>query len=492
MKQHYTFLFRQFTGLLLICGISASLSAQFTITEISYNPPESGPDSLEYIEITNTADFGASLAGFYFSEGVEYTFGDVMVPSGAAVVVAIDSVVMFNNFGVQTLQWTDGALTNSGEDIILNAPDSSVMDVVDYSASSPWPSFADGTAGAGASIELCDPNTDNNDGANWIASTNDVGVEINGRKLYGSPGAENMTDCNLVVEFPAYPIGLVTTIDGDGVADSFGVRCQLEGVVHGINFRPQGLTFALIDDANDGINVFELSDNFGYDVVEGDRVQIKGQIDQFRGVIQIRPQEITVLSQGNELAEIISLAAEEELSETTESQLAEIVGVRMVDVSQWSASGSGFNVTFTNGITEYVVRVDADTEIFNIPPPGDENDVFRIIGIGGQFANDEPPYEGGYQLFPRYITDIEIIVSTDEVIKSRLEILPNPASDMVVITGGEKIDYIDIFSAAGKLVKRTFVQMNSANIDISGIQSGMYVIQAHTDTGVIVDKLMVR
>jgi len=59
-----------------------------------------------------------------------------------------------------------------------------------------------------------------------------------------------------IIEFPVYDIPTVTTVDAEGVTDSLGIKTSLTGVAHGINWRPSGLQFWLIDDANNGIQVF--------------------------------------------------------------------------------------------------------------------------------------------------------------------------------------------------------------------------------------------
>ena len=473
MKRSLT-LFLFFTVICL-----AGLTAQFTITEIMYNPPESGQDSMEYIEITNTSDVMQNLAGYSFSQGVTHTFSSQVLFAGASMVIAVDSVALMTVIGVSARQWTDGALTNGGEDIVLVDPSGVQVDSVDYKTSAPWPSFADGTAGAGASIELCDVATDNNDGSNWAASMNDLGVEVDGKKFLGSPGEENTADCSIEVLFPEYPIAVVTSVNTDGVADSFGVTCQLEGIVYGINFRPGGLTFTIIDDANDGIAVFELSDDFGYTVTEGDRVEIDGQIDQFRGLTQIRPSEIRVLSQSNSLQDPTVLATEDLFGEDTESQLIELSGVSLIDPTEWRGDGTGFNVRLTNGVNEYLMRIDDATEMSSMPVPGDMSDVFRITGIGSQFnSSTSPPFLDGYQIFPRYASDLEIIVATKNERSIDFQLYPNPVSDLLIIKTEENIQKLLLRDITGIIVQE--YSGSQTQLDVSSLMDGLYILQVQS------------
>ena len=85
-------------------------------------------------------------------------------------------------FGFAPFQFT-GALNNWGEDVVLSDATGAVVDNVEYSSSSPWPTSANGT---GPSLSLCDVDADNNDPANWCPSTTDY----NGDN--GTPGADNI------------------------------------------------------------------------------------------------------------------------------------------------------------------------------------------------------------------------------------------------------------------------------------------------------------
>jgi len=442
-----------------------------------YNPPESGQDSLEYIEITHAGGADVNLDGYAMGMGVIYTFPAITLRQGDAIVISKDSAALMTTLGVMSRQWDDGALSNGGELIMLVDADSAMVDMVDFGSASPWPGFSEGAAGAGASIELCDLASDNNDPDSWAAGSASTGVSINDRELLGTPGATNTANCNIVVLYPALPIGTVTTVDEDGVADSLNVTCMVEGVVYGLNLRPGGLSFTLIDAANDGMNVFELSDNFGYTVTEGDRIQVDGQVDQFRGLIQMRPADIRLLSSGNALVDPTVLDAEDELSEDTESQSVEIAGVRMIDPSQWAGDGSGFNVIFTNGLNEYAIRIDDDTEMSNMPAPGDANTIFNIRGLGGQFASSTPPYEGGYQLFPMTNDDISVILSSRDVKLSEFATWKQVSGSLFTVSADRDINAVTVYSLTGVPVYRTETLAQTHDIDLSTQRAGMYIVE---------------
>lgn len=159
-----------------------------TITEIMYNPPEIGVDSLEFIEIRNPHPTNQrNVGGYSFSAGVEFTFpANYILEPHEYVIVAIDSVVFANTFGMPALQWTSGALNNNGEAVMLINNVGGVIDSVVYSKDAPWPTEADGN---GTSLVLCTDTLDNSLVENWSASENNTGIVVNGTPIFASPGA---------------------------------------------------------------------------------------------------------------------------------------------------------------------------------------------------------------------------------------------------------------------------------------------------------------
>lgn len=166
------------------------------ITEIMYNSPESGNDSLEFVELYNNASVDIDLEGYYFSSGVEFEFPEVTVAPGEYLLVAINADAMMNTFGVNAMQWTAGALSNSGELLELRNSADRVVDMVEFSDQAPWPEAADGD---GPSLTLCNPDDDNSLAENWWAAREFAAVNADNDSIYATPGA----GCSV---FPAAPV----------------------------------------------------------------------------------------------------------------------------------------------------------------------------------------------------------------------------------------------------------------------------------------------
>ncbi|MBN2175827.1 MAG: lamin tail domain-containing protein [Bacteroidales bacterium] len=175
-------------------------TAKLVITEIMYNPPEGGTDSLEYIEVYNGGHTSANLGGYTLT-GVDFTFPGSVLNPGEFIVLAVNADAMVNTFGISALQWTSGALSNGGEQIILKDPSGKTVDSVNYSTGFPWPTAANGL---GPSLILCNPQDNNAQGSNWSVSNNLTGYNNDNEAIYATPG---FTECDFppIAIFSASP-----------------------------------------------------------------------------------------------------------------------------------------------------------------------------------------------------------------------------------------------------------------------------------------------
>jgi len=164
-------------------------NSQLMITEIMYNPPESGTDSLEYIEVYNAGTSAVDMNGYnlVFAGSVRYTFTTpYSLSAGSVVVFAVNAGAVMRNFDLtfMPIQWNNASgLSNSGTTIVLRDLDNDTLDLVTYSSS-----WVAGTNGLGASMCFCPSINDNNVSSFWFASQDTTSRIINTRPLVGSPG----------------------------------------------------------------------------------------------------------------------------------------------------------------------------------------------------------------------------------------------------------------------------------------------------------------
>ena len=171
-------LFSTLSAILLVSFVAHS---QVVINEILYNDPSSGTDVEEFIELHNAGATAVNLTNYTFTQGVTHTFAGGMIPAGGYYVIAVDSAAFHNAFGMAPdAEWNGGGLSNGGEDITIYDANGVFVDSVDYDDAAPWATSADGF---GTSLQLCDPATDNNNGANWGTSNVATGLSVTGVDL---------------------------------------------------------------------------------------------------------------------------------------------------------------------------------------------------------------------------------------------------------------------------------------------------------------------
>lgn len=162
---------------------------QVAISEIMYNPPESGNDSLEYLEITNYGGSAINLNGWKLTTGVVFTFPNISIAPGQYIVVCADSGAFLDFYGFSAYDFQNALNNTPGDTLRLFDANQNLIDFVAYRTAAPWPQGPPSPAGGGPSIEFCNFNLDNADGANWAIATTQTGTgQVGGVTVYGTPG----------------------------------------------------------------------------------------------------------------------------------------------------------------------------------------------------------------------------------------------------------------------------------------------------------------
>lgn len=281
---------------------------------------------------------------------------------------------------------------------------------------------------------------------------------------------------------PFYPIGIISTEDADGVADSLNVRCRTSGVVYGINTRKSGLQF-IIADHTGWIQIYAIPTKmFGYTVTEGDSIVIQGKVDQYFGMTQMSFLD-TIYKVGTSGLQTPSVISSQ-LSESMEASLVRVNNATLQNVSQWTNSGTGFTVTATSNSVSYRVRIDSLTTAFGTSAPTGN---FDVIGWVSQYDTCNPSCLKFYQLNPRYSADIIRYNSIDEVVSTNnTMVYPNPSRDAFhILTNVDGTTArVSIFNIIGSKVYEAYHEINNNDIYIKPIlNSGSYfgVIETEKD-----------
>jgi hypothetical protein len=141
----------------------------------------------------------------------------------------------------------------------------------------------------------------------------------------------------------------------------------------------------------------------------GDYIRVTGWIGFYAGVTEIVDHPVSgaaptveIISTGNPVEPVVAIP--DELDEDLEGRLVKVLNCIFLNTGTF-AGNTNYNVV--SGTDTFVVRIDSDTQIQGNPIPVGPVD---IAGILGQY-DTTTPYFSGYQLLPRFFTDISTPVS---------------------------------------------------------------------------------
>ena len=300
----------------------------------------------------------------------------------------------------------------NGDDAVVLFKNTDTLDIIGDVGVDPGTNWTVGT-GATSEFTLVRKATVNKGQRNWVIGATEWDVYPQNTATYlgshssncpGGGGGGGGTTGPVV-----RTIGSIRGVNNDGVADSLAAVVRLRGVVSSVDFRAGGYSFHL-QDATGGIVVFRSADLSNYtSPLRGDSLEVYGVLGQFNGLLQLVPDTIHLRAQNRPLP--IPLV----VTTLTEANEGKIVRMNGLTVTTWPStwSGSGQNITLSDGTNSIALRVVPLSGVWNRPQPTGTIDV-----IGGlqQFDNSLP-YTSGYQIFPRDTNDIIPVVAVNPTIR---------------------------------------------------------------------------
>lgn len=151
------------------------------ITEIIHSP-----NDIEMIEVYNAGTTAADLTGLYFTNGTTGNFPAQMLPAGGKVLFSTNPATAANLLG-GTYNLLGAGLGSSSDILVIKNASGAIIDSVAYQVGTAgWPATPAGTF-YGYSIELNNASLDNNLGANWTATTQNIVSSASG-PIWATPG----------------------------------------------------------------------------------------------------------------------------------------------------------------------------------------------------------------------------------------------------------------------------------------------------------------
>ena len=302
----------------------------------------------------------------------------------------------------------------NGDDAVVLFKNTDTLDIIGDVGVDPGTNWTVGT-GATSEFTLVRKATVNKGQRNWVIGATEWDVYPQNTATYlgshssncpgGGGGGGGGGTTGPVVR----TIGSIRGVNNDGVADSLAAVVRLRGVVSSVDFRAGGYSFHL-QDATGGIVVFRSADLSNYtSPLRGDSLEVFGVLGQFNGLLQLVPDTIHLRAQNRPLP--IPLV----VTSLTEANEGKIVRMNGLTVTTWPStwSGSGQNITLSDGTNSIALRVVPLSGVWNRPQP---TGTINVIGGLQQFDNSLP-FTSGYQIFPRDTNDIIPVVAVNPTIR---------------------------------------------------------------------------
>ncbi len=144
------------------------------------------------------------------------------------------------------------------------------------------------------------------------------------------------------------------------------------------------------------------------------------------------------------------------------------------------ASGTSFSSPILCGMVACLIQA------FPLVPPQTLKQM--IIETGNYYDNYQIDYVYGIPDFERVFLNNSIISESGTI---NVRISPNPAKNYLQISSEKNIDFIEIVDLSGRSIMKKAINSNESQIDISGLNTGLYFIIFRTENRKSTEKFLV-
>ena len=460
-----------------------------------------GPDVSFYIH-DGTGGMGVydgpGLAGYpTVTEGDQVTIqGEVGFFNGLTQMVNIDTIIVTGTATLPTVLNQTAPIGEAEEGELVKLSNVTVVDQSDWNTGGGAGFNLEVTDGTNTYSVRIDKSADlfNMTLPGCVLDVTGIGTQFDNSSPYTSGYQmlpRYMADITVITPCVAVTgtIGDATEVDPvSGEPVNFGTVMTLKGIITSPDFRElqgDGTEFSFAD-ATGGIWAYSTDSAISFDPMVGDSVEVNGEVYGSSGVTRIRIATVTSLGTATPFTPTVVTSA------LDESHEAELITLENLTISSgtWATSGGSYNISATNSNGTYDIRIDADrAELFQPILSGGET--FHLTGIGTQFDPTAPRTEG-YQVLPRFDSDIEIqAVGINEIELANFSVSPVPATEVLNVQfdfDTQEVATARLINVIGQVAVAQEMNLlkgsNQQTILVGDLNPGFYVLQIETSKGV--------
>lgn len=220
-----------------------------------------------------------------------------------------------------------------------------------------------------------------------------------------------------------------------------------------------------------GIYVFDFFDN-GNVVAIGDRVELVATVEEYFGLTELKSlQSFSVTATGQTLPAAIVVETGEVASEALESVLVQVVNATCTE----APGGANFGIW---SVDDGSGVIGVGKEMYTTTPDPAQGQVYDVTGVVSY----------GFEAFriqPRYAADVSLAMSVREAgVLGSASLFPNPATDRLTLdlgkAAGQRVEYT-LTDAQGRMVRADVVNDTRTDLNVTGLNAGVYHLTLRTD-----------
>lgn len=299
-----------------------------------------------------------------------------------------------------------------------------------------------------------------------------------------------------LTEFDFYagvlPLSYASLTNPDGTIDADGHTATFKGIVMAINSDSSKHFIQDAAEAHHGINTHGLASDAAK---VGDEVLLYGKMSPYQSQTEIYPATIIeVLSSDNALYEPVAISsADIEVSIADDTDPAEKYEGLLVQISNAVVDryDGEYFIASNDATNNFYIGNNTSVDLYNPPSEFTESllESGKTYNITGIVINRA----GSYKITPRNSDDIEIVSAVFENPASSLKVFPNPVSEYLFIESENAIKNVQLINLTGKVIKEHVVVGDKADLDVRGIESGLYILKAlYIDGEVTMHKVTIK
>lgn len=292
------------------------------------------------------------------------------------------------------------------------------------------------------------------------------------------------------VEFSVADVTQVADIQAlraDVEANGDGGYYKITGAVtftHGDNFRNRKW---FQDETGPGLMIFDAAEIIPNDEYNfGDQVTgLTGQSNINNGVLQLLPTQNAGEVSGNQepSIQIVSLDEYSVNFADYESRLIGFENVSFADADGSITFENGQNYDLTNGSATITKR----TEFYNVDYIGTvipQGNLDGVAGIASQF-------NGEAQIYSRFAEDINTTLNVLSFDANSIKMYPNPVSNGILNIESEANDIVRV-EFYNMLGQRVLTSRTSKELNVSNLNSGVYLVKIINNTKSLTKKVVIK